>query len=432
MKLLKSLKRPIFWNFGLLNFFYFAVWQFSGTFLPMWLKSINVTPTYIGLLNTVAALAALVLQPVFGPLQDKLGLKKNLFFFVVCCILFAGPLFNWVFLPILKVNELLGALLVGIYLSLCLNGGSGVVEAYNERSSRANGFEYGHARLFGSLAGACASFVGGFMWSANKNSIFWGMTFCGAVLIVLLLLVRVPKNALEAAEDIRPSTSDNTDEAPELTVTKEDFARNTWRNRSFWGFVLLIIGSATMYDVFDQQFANYFSEMFVRHGMGTLAQGNSLFAKVVSVQILLEACFMLIMPALIDKIGAKTGLIIYGGILFVRVLGCAFITNVPMLIFWRLLASLEMPFMLISVMKYITRVFDKKVSATVYMYGFGTAKQIGVSIFSLVMGAVITTLQFQKAYMVLAAAIFLLVAIGASLMRSDVKLVRANSNVAAK
>lgn len=68
MKLLQSLKRPIFWNFGLLNFFYFAVWQFSGTFLPMWLKSINVTPTYIGLLkhgsSTRGAGAAARLRPI--------------------------------------------------------------------------------------------------------------------------------------------------------------------------------------------------------------------------------------------------------------------------------------------------------------------------------------------------------------------------------
>jgi OHS family lactose permease-like MFS transporter len=153
--------------------------------------------------------------------------------------------------------------------------------------------------------------------------------------------------------------------------------------------------------------------------MGTLSQGEALFANVVSVQILLEALFMIVMPSLINRIGAKTGLIIYGMILFVRVLGCAFIPNIPMLIFWRLLASLEMPFMLVSVMKYITRVFDKKVSATVYMYGFGTAKQIGVSIFSIAMGAMITGIGFKHAYLVLAIVIIVLVGLGSSLMRSD-------------
>ena len=408
---MKSLRRPIFWNFGLLYFFYFAVWQLWATFAPMWLQdSAGMNAAHIGTLNTVAALAALILQPIFGPLQDKLALRKNLFYFVVVCILFLGPLFNWVFLPLIKINEILGAIVVGVYLSLCLNGGVGIIEAYNERSSRAYDFEYGHARLFGSLAGATASFVGGFMYAANPSSIFWAMTFCGAVLIVLISLVRVPKEAMEKAEGVK--------DEQQVEVTGEDF-RKIFKDRSFWGFALLIIGSATMYDVFDQQFPNYFSSMYVQQGLGTLTQGEALFSRVVSIQILLEAAFMVIMPWFINKIGAKKGLITYGAILFVRVLGCAFIANIPMLIFWRLLASLEMPFMLVSVMKYITKVFDKRLSATVYMYGFGTAKQIGVSIFSIVMGLLITSITFKHAYLVLAIVIAVLVCVGALLMRSD-------------
>ncbi|AEB06443.1 oligosaccharide/H+ symporter, major facilitator superfamily (MFS) [Coriobacterium glomerans PW2] len=410
---MNSLRRPVFWNFGLLYFFYFATWQLSATFLPMWLQdTAGMNAMNIGILNTIAALGALILQPIFGPLQDKLALKKHLFYLVVICILCLGPLFNWVFLPLIRVNQIAGAAVAGGYLSLCLNGGVGIIEAYNERSSRAHDFEYGHARLFGSLAGATASFVGGFMYAANPSSVFWGMTFCGAVLIVLISLVRVPQDAMERAEGLH--------DEQRVEVTREDFAKNTWRNRSFWGFVLLIIGSATMYDIFDQQFANYFSAMFVQNGMGSLTQGEALFANVVSIQILLEALFMVIMPALINRIGAKTGLILYGLILFVRVLGCAFIPSVPVLIFWRLLASLEMPFMLVSVMKYITRVFDKKVSATVYMYGFGTAKQVGVFIFSITMGAMINGIGFKHAYLVLAVIIIVLVVLGASLMRSDV------------
>lgn len=413
---MNTLRRPIFWNFGLLYFFYFGTWQLSMTFLPMWLQdAAGINATNIGLLNTVAALAALVLQPLFGPLQDKLGLRKHLFYFVCLCILFVGPLFNWVFLPVLRSNALVGAVISGIYLSLCLNGGVGIIEAYNERSSRAYEFEYGHARLFGSLAGATASFVGGFMYASAHSSIFWGMTFCGGVLIVLISLVRVPRDAVERAEGSVEVTADE----ESVEVTREDFANNTWRNRSFWGFALLIIGSATMYDVFDQQFANYFSGRYVAQSMGTLAQGEALFSRVVSVQILLEALFMVVMPWFINRIGAKKGLVIYGAILFVRVLGCAFIPQVQMLVVWRLLASLEMPFMLVSVMKYITAVFDKKVSATVYMYGFGTAKQIGVSVFSVVMGALYTGLGFQHAYLVLAVVIAVLVTAGASLMRSD-------------
>ncbi|WP_163198781.1 MULTISPECIES: oligosaccharide MFS transporter [Bifidobacterium] len=409
--LVQSLKRGIFWNFGGLYFFYFAVWQLIFTFLPYWLKGpAGMDTTTSGLVFSIMSFGALILQPIFGPIQDRLGLKKGLFYFVILCILFLGPLFQWVFLPLVGANQILGAVVMGAYLSLCLNGGVGVVEAYNERSSRAYSFEYGHARLFGSLAGATASFVGGIMWAKNTGSIFWAMTFCAAVLFVLLTVVKLPDDHM--AGEVRDEQGNAAKNEP---ITREEWL-SIFKNRSFWGFCLLIIGSATMYDVFDQQFPNYFASFF-----SDATAGATFFSRVVSVQILLEAICMLFMPALINKIGAKTGLLIYGGILFVRVLGCAFINTIPMLVFWRLLAALEMPFMLVSVMKYITRVFDKRLSATVYMYGFGTAKQIGLTVFSLFMGNMYTALGFHHAYLLLAALIAVFVIVGSLLMRSDAK-----------
>lgn len=410
--LAKSLTRPVFWNFGGLYFFYFACWQLVFTFLPYWLQGdAGLNTTVSGLVFSTMSLGALILQPIFGPLQDRLGLKKTLFYFVIICILLVGPLFQWVFLPLIHANAYVGAFITGAYMSLCLNGGVGVVEAYNERSSRAYNFEYGHARLFGSLAGATASFVGGIMWAKHHNSIFWAMTFCAAVLLVLLTVVKLPENHMAGA------VSD--DAKPAAQITKEDYAA-IFKNRSFWGFCLLIVGSATMYDVFDQQFPNYFASFFADP-----AAGQTMFSRVVSVQILLEAVCMLFMPALINKISAKTGLIIYGAILFVCVLGCAFIPSIGMLVFWRLLAALEMPFMLVSVMKYISHVFDERLSATVYMYGFGTAKQIGLTIFSLFIGNLYTAFGFKHTYLLLAVIIAVFVGVGASLMKSDRKAVAA-------
>src|SRR5690625_6360113 len=73
---------------------------------------------------------------------------------------------------------------------------------------------------------------------------------------------------------------------------------------------------------------------------------------------------MVAMPFIINKIGAKRGLQLFAIVLIVRVVGSAFFTHTYLLIFWRLLAAVEMPLMLISVMKYITRMFDVQISAT--------------------------------------------------------------------
>ena len=48
------LKKPVFWNFGGLFFFYFAIWQLAFTFLSRWLEvEAGMSHGNIGLLNSV-------------------------------------------------------------------------------------------------------------------------------------------------------------------------------------------------------------------------------------------------------------------------------------------------------------------------------------------------------------------------------------------
>ncbi|WP_347834892.1 MFS transporter [Gracilibacillus sp. JCM 18860] len=176
----------------------------------------------------------------------------------------------------------------------------------------------------------------------------------------------------------------------------------------------MMIGIATMFDVFDQQFPNYFASFF-----DDASRGELVFSRIASVQVFLEAGFMILAPWFINKIGAKNGLILAGIVLFVRVLGSAYLTEVWMLAFWRLLAAIEMPLMLVSIMKYITGVFDVRLSATVYMLGFNFAKQVGITIFSYVMGTLYGSIGFQNGYVVMAIIIMAFVVVGALIMRSE-------------
>lgn len=90
----------------------------------------------------------------------------------------------------------LGLFVCSFYMSLCLYGGVGVVESYIERVSRSNGFEYGHVRLFGSIAGATASFVGGILFYKIQK-VFWAASISGAILCVLLYLAPVKKDVMK-------------------------------------------------------------------------------------------------------------------------------------------------------------------------------------------------------------------------------------------
>lgn len=403
---LDSLKRGVFWNYGGLYFFYFVIWQLAFTFLPLWLKKEGgMGPGPIGLIGTVMAITALVLQPLYGYLQDRLGFRKNLFFFVVLCAAFVGPFFTFVFLPLIDVSAYLAAVLGGIYLSLCLNSGVGVVEAFNERASRANHFEYGHARLFGSLAGGTAALVGGFIWAANPDNVWWAASCSAVVLGTLLFVARTPDGP--AATQAATGPDDQPVRVSKATVL------NLLRDRNFVGFVVLMFGTAALYDVFDQQFPNYFAS-FVRHG-----DGEVLFSRVVAVQIFVEAAVMVVTPWFVNKVGARKGLILFAAVLVVRVLGSAFFTHTSLLIVWRLLAAIEMPLMLVSVMKYLTRMFDVRISATAYMLGFNFAKQVGVAIFSFVAGLGYDHIGFPRTYVWMAVLIVVVTVVARVLMADD-------------
>ncbi|MEG3616129.1 oligosaccharide MFS transporter [Isoptericola haloaureus] len=408
---LHSLKKPVFWNIGGLFFFYFAIWQLVMTFLSLWLEEeAGMTSGNIGLVFSVIALVAFALQPPYGYIQDRLGFRKHLFAFVVVCGALMGPFFAFVFLPIVETNQVLGAVVAGAFLALVLNAGVSVVETFNERSSRANGFEYGHVRLFGSLAGATASLVGGFIWASNPDNIWWAATFSAVVLGALLLVMRTPKpgdagyTAL-AADGGADATKDAVDRSAFRTLLKD---------RSFVGFMVLMFGTAALYDVFDQQFPIYFAE----HATA-VADPQVLFSRVVFVQILLEAAVMIAMPFLINRIGAKWGLVAFAGVLVIRVLGSAFIVNTEMLVLWRLLAAIEMPLMLVSVMKYITRMFDVKISASAYMIGFSMSKAAGVFIFSWLFGLSYDAIGFSASYIVMGVVVVTVTVIAMVLMRDD-------------
>ena len=402
--LASSLKRGVFWNYGGLYFFYFAIWQIFFSFHGLWLAEKGMGEGNIGLINTVMAITALCLQPLYGYLQDRLGLKKHLFAFVVLCGAAVGPFFAFVFPPLMAWSMVGAAVVGGMFMALVLLAGVSVVEAFNERASRANDFEYGHARLFGSLAGGTITLVAGWMWAnVNPDSIWWAASFCAIVLGTLLFVARVPRQAAESAANGETSA---------VKVSK-DAVKRLLTDRSFIGFVVLMFGTAALYDVFDQQFSIYFAE-HVSHG-----DPVTLFSYVVTIQIFLEAFVMLIAPWFVNKIGAKRGLQLFAAILVIRVLGSALVTTTAALIAWRLLAAIEMPLMLVSVMKYITRRFDVNISATAYMLGFGVAKSLGVAAFSLPFGHAYETIGFANAYLIMAVVIIAVTVIANFLMRDD-------------
>ena len=376
-----------FWGFPVTHFSYFFTWAIVFGYLTLWLEQeAGFNGIEAGFVFSMMAGVSLIFQPVFGIISDKLLMKKTLVITIAVGMMFVGPYFQWVFHPLLAIGHTTVAFATGIYLSFILNGGVSVIEQYVQRASLTNKFEYGHSRIGGSLAGATASLIGGQLFLWNPNAIFWACSAAATLLTCCLVFsdkIHMENIAAVSGKD---------------TSTRLDWKMisSIFKLRNFWILSLFYIGTSAIYDVFDQQFIIFFKSFFSAADEGTLA-----YSYMTSSQVALEFVLMIPMPWIINKIGARNGLIAYGTILAIRILGSALVPNLTLIIILRLLAGLEMPLLLISIMKYIAGAFDLRLYATVYALSSNFAKQISVFFCSSMAGTLYDQIGFQQTYLIL-------------------------------
>lgn len=143
---------------GLLFFFFFT-WSSSFSLISLWLnQKIGLKGAETGLIFSAISLVALCAQPLYGFIQDKLGLRKHLLQFLGVMLLLTGPFFIYLYAPLLAHSLPLGALVGGLFIGATFFAGIGALESYTERVSRISGFEFGRARMWGSLAGPAPPF----------------------------------------------------------------------------------------------------------------------------------------------------------------------------------------------------------------------------------------------------------------------------------
>ncbi|OOF39928.1 MFS transporter [Rodentibacter mrazii] len=382
------LKNRNYWIFSAYFLVYFFIMATCYPFLPIWLSDINgLNKTETGLVFSAISFFALCFQPVFGYVSDKLGLKKNLLWIIAIVLLFFAPFFIYIFSPLLKQNIVLGAIAGGAYMGFAFAGGSAASEAYIERISRSSRFEYGRARMFGMIGWAiCASMVG-ILFNINPNLVFWLGSGCA---ILLLLLLSVAKVETSSSAEIADKLGAN----QHIVTLKQAFA--LFKLPKFWALLLYVVGVACIYDIFDQQFANFFTSFFSSKALGT-----EIFGYVTTGGELLNACIMFFVPLLINRIGAKNALLIAGAIMSVRILGSSFASSPLQVIILKTLHMFEVPFYLVGLFKYITQVFELHFSATIYLVACHFAKQMATMLMSTFVGELYDEYGFHTTYFIL-------------------------------
>ena len=370
-----------YWSSAITFFSFFLTWSFCYSLFPLWLnQTLALTGKETGVVFATNALAALIIMPVYGILQDRLGTGKQLLFMLGLLMAGVGPFFILIYQPLLTSFFIVGAIVGALYSALTFGAAVGTLEAYIERLGRQHDVEFGKARLWGSLGWACATFVAGVIFNINPKLNFVLASATGVGFILCLFWLPV---------------STKTPRTKKKKVGVSDVLSLFSQSR-FWRLSLYVMGVSCLYQIYDQQFPIYFSSLFP-----TPEEGNRFYGYLNSLQVFIEAGMMFIAPFIVNKIGPKNGLLLSGAIMALRMLASGFVADPVSISLVKLLHALELPILLVAIFKYIAVNFDTRLSATIYLIGFHVFTQVVTTLLSSVIGELYDDLGFADTYLLL-------------------------------
>ncbi|HCI5933935.1 TPA: oligosaccharide MFS transporter [Klebsiella quasipneumoniae subsp. quasipneumoniae] len=365
--------------------FFFLGWGCCYPYLSLWLtETIGINYTDVGLVYSFTAIVAVCVQPLFGFISDKLVYRKNLMWMLAIIITLFAPYWIYVFAPLLKINVFLGALAGGLYIGMAYGAGCGICEAYIDKVSRASGFEFGRARMFGGIGAAIGTFAAGKLYGIDQNMIFWLASAAGVCLLVIVWKMQISTHQQQRLLSGKTSPVTLRDAASLLKIKK------------FWFFALYVIGVGAVYETYDQQFAIYYSHFFE-----SKARGAEVFGYLTTGQIFLDAVVMFFAPWFVNKIGPKNSLLYCGLIMSLRIIGSAWAIGPISISLIKLLHGFESSVLLVAALKYITANFNPLLSATVYLIGFQFSKSFSSIFLSTGIGHMYQRMGFTSSYIVL-------------------------------
>ena len=392
-----------YWLLSAFFFFYFFTWSSCMSLFSIWLsQDIQLSGASTGIIFSANAIVALIMQPLYGVISDKIGLKKHILWFITALLVLSGPFFIYIYGPLLKYNILLGAIVGGMFLGAAFQAGCGAVESYIEKIGRKCDFEYGKSRMWGSLGWAAATFFAGQLFNINPNINFWLASGSALCLVLILLMTKV---------DLTGSSDITTQEPIKM---KDVFG--LLKLKKFWFFVMYVFCVVCFYSVYDQQFPTYYASLF-----SDISKGNQLYGYLNSFQVFLEAGMMFAAPFIVNKIGAKKSLLLAGFIMATRIIGSGLAFEPIGISCMKLLHALELPIMLIAIFKYLAQHFDNRLSSTLYLVGFQFSSAIAAAFLSPVFGSLYDTIGFSHVYFIIGGIVLTFNIISCFTLTKDVK-----------
>ena len=390
----KAFRNPFYRMGSLEILMFFAGWGIWWSFFQIWLTTKQgFSGAQVGTIYSFGSAVALVLMFVYGSIQDKLGLRKNLLILMVACQVFLAPFFTWVYVPMLQSNFYIGAMVGAVYLAVAYLAACPVFEAVTERMSRRYGFEYGQARAWGSFGYAISALAAGFLFTMNPYLVFWTGSAVSALMLIVLLVVHPENNTMNIENYENAEESKKDTKTPSMKEILSVFGI-----LDVWKMIIFVIMSWTFYTVFDQQM---FPEFFTRF-FDTPEQGQQAYGILNSIEVFLEFLMMAVIPVLMKKIGIRKSILLGCVIMICRIGGCGLVSNPLGIAIVKLLHAPETAIFILAVFRYFTLHFDTRISATLYMVGFQIAACVGGIIFSTPLGALHDSIGYQSTFLTIA------------------------------
>lgn len=405
---MQALKNPSYLQSSTTFLLFFASWGIWWSFFQIWLtneeKGLGFSGAQVGTLYSINSIGTLIVMLFYGTTQDRLGLKRNLAIIASSIMALTGPFMIWVYRPLLESNFMLGAIVGSIVLSFGFLAAAGLLEAISERYSRVYNFEYGQARMWGSIGYALVALVAGFLFTINPNINFW----LGSIFGLLCLLVQLFwKNAPVPTDTIATNISQATPSIRDMV--------GLLKIKSLWAVIGFVFLSWTFYTVFDQQmFPEYYTNLFE-----VQERGQQVYGVLNSVQVFVEAAMMGLVPIIMRKVGVKTTLMMGIGVMFIRILGCAIFTDPIIVSGLKMLHAPEVALCILPIFRYFTLHFNPALSATLYLVGFGIAAQIGNVVLSPILGSVRDAIGYQPTFYLISGVVALAFIYGLFILKND-------------
>jgi len=311
-------------------------------------------------------------------------MKKHLLYFVCLVSALMAPFYIWVYLPLLEAHFVTGMIVGALFFSLGWYAGVAAEESYTDRFSRLYDMEFGRIRMWAALGWATASSFSGYLYNISPEINFTISSVAALCMFCVLLTLKVDQFGKE----------ENNVLSKEKIVIGDVFA--LFRNRKFWTFALYIAGVAWMMFIAEQQFSRYFVTFF-----SSKEEGNAMFGYMSTVQSATEFFGMMLVPAVVNRIGAKQGMILTGLVISLRLIVSGLTTDPLIICLVKPLYGIEIALILVSVFKYIAEHFDKRVNATMYLLGYQAMVYVGSVVIAPPAGYGYQTIGFEHTYLIM-------------------------------